>query len=279
MEGRPSVVGPRGAAAWTAPWGVAGNDIDGDHAADRLPLGHRAVTARERPAPNAEPRPRRGGTRSRETWARCAAILLRNRPPMRKKGPCRGPTPARGYAACGITTGGTLGENVDEDQGHRCLRRPSIRQTCGARPGSGPAQEDSVVDLRAPLLERQPGRTRTGAALGRSLSTGSVEGERGALGAAWLRGVAAPQAHYPVTGGSATNSGSGSERWSESRSRARPETACSRGRELWALRDPPLQAAARPAQISVCASKATGFRPWVCASKHTFSQEQAMQGQ
>jgi hypothetical protein len=63
-----------GAAAWAAgPVVFAGNDIDGDHAADRFRHGHTVVTGRQR-APDAK--------RS------CAAPVLRNRSQMQQAGRC-----------------------------------------------------------------------------------------------------------------------------------------------------------------------------------------------
>jgi hypothetical protein len=74
------------------------------------------------------------------------------------EGPVLGASPpARGHAACGITSGGTLGENVDEDQGQSLSPSTEHSPNRGAPPGAGRAQEDSVVDLRAPVLERQRG--------------------------------------------------------------------------------------------------------------------------
>jgi hypothetical protein len=120
------------------PGGVAGNDIDADHAADRLPLGHSAVTARERPAPNAERHLDEAAARAAQPGRAAPPPVLRNRPPIRKKGPCREPAACGGYVACGFTSGGTLGENVGAAgrrtrTGRPCCRSPSAGARASAR--------------------------------------------------------------------------------------------------------------------------------------------------
>jgi hypothetical protein len=84
---------PRGAAAWTASPVVLRGTTS---MAIMRPTGCRSATGRLRRG-NGRP-PTRSATsmrrpHERETWARCAAAVLRNLPPMRKKGPCPGPPP------------------------------------------------------------------------------------------------------------------------------------------------------------------------------------------
>jgi hypothetical protein len=93
----------------------------------RLRRGNDRRPTRSAPAMRRHQEPRNLG-------ARRVAAVLSNRPPMRKKGRCRRPAPARGYAACGILSGGTLGENVGAARSRTRTGRPCCRSSsAGAR--------------------------------------------------------------------------------------------------------------------------------------------------
>ena len=114
------------------------------------PTGCRSATGRLRRGNGR--RPTRSATSMRRPHEPRNLGALRRRgaseaPADALEGPVAGAgPPTRGYAACGITTGGTLGKTWTKTKADRCLRRPSIRQNYVARPGAGRAQVDRAVD-------------------------------------------------------------------------------------------------------------------------------------